>query len=344
VDRLVVNVAWAYVLGSALMFLVQLPKVLQFLPTFRPELDLHSKHVRTVIRNFGPIFLSRGVVQISSYVDQMIASWLPLGAVAAMGYGQVIATLPISLFSMSVSAAELPALSSATGTAEEVARYLRTRLSAGLRRIAFFIIPSAAAFLGLGDVLAAMLYQSGRFKHADAVYVWAILAGSAVGLLASSLGRLYSSAFYSLHDTRTPLRFALIRVTLTIGLGLLFALPLPGWLGIEQRWGVAGLTASAGIAGWVEFALLRRALAKRIGSTSLAASFTGRLWAVAFLAVALAFSIKLVLGEEAALHPILAGCLVLPLYGAVYFGGTAYLGIAESRATLNKLTRQLGMR
>jgi putative peptidoglycan lipid II flippase len=344
VDRLVVNVAWAYVLGSALMFLVQLPKVLQFLPTFRPELDLHSKHVRTVIRNFGPIFLSRGVVQISSYVDQMIASWLPLGAVAAMGYGQVIATLPISLFSMSVSAAELPALSSATGTAEEVARYLRTRLSAGLRRIAFFIIPSAAAFLGLGDVLAAMLYQSGRFKHADAVYVWAILAGSAVGLLASSLGRLYSSAFYSLHDTRTPLRFALIRVALTISLGLLFALPLPGWLGIEQRWGVAGLTASAGIAGWVEFALLRRALAKRIGSTSLAAGFTGRLWAVAFLAVALAFSIKLVLGEEAALHPILAGCLLLPLYGAVYFGGTAYLGIAESRATLNKLTRQLGMR
>jgi putative peptidoglycan lipid II flippase len=344
VDRLVVNVAWAYVLGSALMFLVQLPKVLQFLPAFRPELDLRSKHVRTVIRNFGPIFLSRGVVQVSSYVDQMIASWLPLGAVAAMGYGQVIATLPISLFSMSVSAAELPALSSATGTAEEVAQYLRTRLSAGLRRIAFFIIPSAVAFLGLGDVLAALLYQSGRFKHADAVYVWAILAGSAVGLLASSLGRLYSSAFYSLHDTRTPLRFAMIRVALTISLGLLFALPLPGWLGIEQRWGVAGLTASAGIAGWVEFALLRRALAKRIGSTSLAAAFTGRLWAVAFLAVALAFSIKSILGDAAAVHPILLACLVLPLYGAVYFGGTAYLGIAEARATLGKLTRQLGVR
>jgi putative peptidoglycan lipid II flippase len=301
-----------------------------------------------VFRNFGPIFLSRGVVQISSYVDQMIASWLPQSAVAAMGYGQVIATLPISLFSMSVSAAELPALSSATGTPEEVAQYLRTRLSAGLRRIAFFIVPSAAAFLGLGDVLAAMLYQSGRFKHADAVYVWAILAGSAVGLLASSLGRLYSSTFYALHDTRTPLRFAIVRVTLTIGLGLLFALPLPGWLGIEQRWGVAGLTVSAGIAGWVEFALLRNALGRRIGSTSLAAGYTGRLWAVAFLGVALAFSIKLALGEMGAAHPILLACLVLPVYGAVYFGGTAFWGVPEARATLDKtlgkLTRRLGVR
>jgi len=338
-DRLVVEVAWAFVLGSALQFLVQVPKVMGFLPKFRPALDFDSKHVRTVFRNFGPIFLSRGVVPISAYVDQMIASWLPLGAVAAIGYGQVIATLPISLFSMSVSAAELPALSSATGSTEEVAVYLRGRLSAGLRRIAFFIVPSAVAFLVLGDVLAAALYQSGLFKHADAVYVWAILAGSAVGLLASSLGRLYSSTFYALLDTRTPLRFAVIRVALTIGLGLLFALPLPGWLGIEQRWGAAGLTASAGIAGWVEFALLRHALAKRIGTTPLAAGFTGRLWAVAFAGAALAYWIKSALGTVPVTHPILLACLVLPLYGGVYFGGTAYLGIAESRATLGKFTR-----
>jgi putative peptidoglycan lipid II flippase len=343
VERLVVDVAWAFVLGSALQFLIQVPKVLEFLPKFRPELDMRSKHVRAVFRNFGPIFLSRGVVQISSYVDQMIASWLPQGAVAAMGYGQVISTLPISLFSMSVSAAELPALSSATGSAEEIARYLRARLSAGLRRIAFFIVPSAAAFLGLGDVLAAMLYQSGRFHHADARYVWAILAGSAVGLLASALGRLYSSAFYALQDTRTPLRFALIRVTLTIGLGLLFALPLPGWLGLEQRWGVAGLTISAGIAGWVEFALLRHSLAKRIGATLLPAAFLGRLWAVAFLGTVLAFSIKSIAGEAAAAHPILVGCVIVPVYGAVYFGGTAFLGVAESRATLGKFTRRFGL-
>ena len=61
------------------------------------------------------------------------------------------------------------------------------------------------AFLALGDVVAAALLQTGRFRHADAVYVWGILAGSAVGLLASTLGRLYSSTYYALRDTRTPL-------------------------------------------------------------------------------------------------------------------------------------------
>jgi putative peptidoglycan lipid II flippase len=111
------------------------------------------------------------------------------------------------------------------GTAAQQA--LRDRLDGGLRRIAFFVVPSAMAFLALGDVLVSALLESGRFRHADAVYVWAILAGASVGLLASTLGRLYSSAYYALRDTRTPLRFALVRVALTTVLGYLFAIPLP---------------------------------------------------------------------------------------------------------------------
>ena len=109
---------------------------------------------------------------------------------------------------MSVSAAELPALSAisvAAGGDSPGADLMRRRLDAGLRRIAFFVVPSAMAFLALGDVIAAALLETGRFAHADSVYVWGILAGSAVGLLASTLGRLYSSTYYALRDTRTPL-------------------------------------------------------------------------------------------------------------------------------------------
>jgi len=340
-QELVLDAAWAYVIGSGLQFLVQLPRVLQILPAFRPALEWRSQHVRTVFRNFGPIFLSRGVVQISATIDSMIASWLPRGAVAAFGSAQVLSVLPISLFSMSVSAAELPALSSAVGTEEEIAKFLRERLAAGLRRIAFFIIPSAVAFLVLGDVVGGALYQTGRFHRADTVYLWSVLAGSAVGLLATSLGRLYSSGFYALLDTKTPLRFAVIRVALTTALGLLFALVLPRWLGIDTKWGVAGLTASAGIAGWVEFALLRRGLNARIGETGLPADFTLKLWAIAFLAAGLGFLAKLALGTR---HPILLACVVLPLYGGAYFGGSRLAGIPEATSVIDSVLRRFGKR
>jgi putative peptidoglycan lipid II flippase len=318
---------------------VQLPRVLQLLPGFRPALEWSSPNVRTVIRNFGPVFLSRGVVQISSYVDSMIASWLPAGSVAVFGYAQVISILPVSLFSMSISAAELPALSSATGTSEEIARFLRDRLVGGLRRIAFFIIPSAVAFLLLGDVLAGGLYVSGRFHLGDAIWVWSVLAGSAVGLLATSLGRLYSSAFYALLDTRTPLRFAVVRVVLTTGLGFLFAFAVPKWLGINARWGVAGLTASAGIAGWVEFSLLRHALGKRIGRTPLPATYTATLWGVAFVAGGVGYLLKTIIPSG---HPIITAIVVVFVYGAIYFGGSAALAIRESRSFIETAVARFG--
>ncbi|HSU62072.1 MAG TPA: murein biosynthesis integral membrane protein MurJ [Bryobacteraceae bacterium] len=339
-QQLVVYLAWASVIGSVLTFLVQLPSVLRLLPDFWPALDFRSENVRTVIRNFGPVFVSRGVVQISAYVDQMIASFLGAVAVSTLGYAQIISVLPVSLFSMSVSAAELPAMSSAVGTTDEIASLLRKRLSSGLRRIAFFIVPSAVAFLVLGDVLAAGLYQSGRFNHANAVYVWSVLAGSAVGLLATSLGRLYSSAFYALLDTKTPLRFAVIRVILTTGLGVIFALYLPEWLGIDPKWGVAGLTASAGIAGWVEFTLLRHALGDRIGKVGISAGFAAKLWFTALVAAGLGYTVKISVGIA---HPLLLAIAVVCLFGIVYFAGTALLGIPESRSTIASIKRYVDL-
>ena len=230
-SSLAVVLAWGSVAGSALQFAVQLPAVLALVRRLRLRWDPQSAHLREVVRNFIPVFFSRGVVQISAYVDIWLASWLPTGAVTGLSNAQLLYTLPVSLFGMSVSAAELPAMSSALGGAAEVAEYVRDRLNRGLRQIAFFIVPSAMAFLALGDVIAGALFQTGRFTHENAVYVWGILAGSAIGLLASTLGRLYSSTYYALRDTRTPLRYAIVRVTLTTALGYLCALPLPVWLG-----------------------------------------------------------------------------------------------------------------
>jgi putative peptidoglycan lipid II flippase len=197
-------VAWGSVIGSGLQFVVQLPFVFTLVRGLRPILDIATGNVRTVLRNFLPVFVSRGVVQISAFVDAWLASWLGTGAVAALAYTQSLYTLPVSLFGMSVSAAELPAMSSALGSQAEVTAQVRERLNSGLRQIAFFIVPSAVGFLALGDVMTGALYQTGKFQHDDVLYVWAILAGSSVGLLASTLGRLYSSTYYALHDTRTP--------------------------------------------------------------------------------------------------------------------------------------------
>jgi putative peptidoglycan lipid II flippase len=340
-NSLVVITAWASVIGSALQVAVQLPMVLKLLGGLHLRLTHQAEHVRTVIRNFFPVFISRGVVQISAYIDAFLASWLPTGAVAALAYAQTLYTLPVSLFGMSVSAAELPLMSGAIGAAHEVATMLRTRLNAGLRQITFLVVPSVVGFLVLGDVIVAAIYQSGRFMRPDVLYVWGILAGSTVGLLASTLGRLYASGYYALRDTRTPLRFAVLRVLLTTILGYVSALHLPRLLGIELRWGVAGLTISAGIASWVEFALLQRGLRSRIGQVGVQLKFLAQVWFASILGATVGRGVLLV---SAPRGPIPSAVLVLGSYAVIFFTVAKAMKLPEAQTILGIMRRRVGVK
>ncbi len=332
-------VAWGAMVGSALQFLVQLPAVLNLVRgiRFRPALD--DPHVRTVARNFGPALMSRGVLQVSSFVDLQFATILSERAVAALGLAQSITLLPVTLFGTAITAAALPAMSSVAGDSDARSAALRQRLAANQQRIAFFIVPSAAAFLTIGDALAAALFRSGRFGAADATWLWAILAGASLGLLASTLARLYSSAFFALQDTATPLRFALVRVVVGIVLAYVLGIRMTGWLGIDMRWGTAGLTLAAGIAGWTEFALLRGGLRRRIGALPEVLPLLLRLWGSAIVAAAATWAVRLPwLGRAGVPHRLEAVAL-MAVFAVTYGLMTLALGIPESAALMGRVRR-----
>lgn len=331
--------AWGAVAGSALQLGLQLPAVLVLLRGLRLSLGTASSHVRQVVVNFLPAMFTRGVVQFSIFVDEILASFLPTGAVAIVAYAQTLYTLPVSLFGMAVSASELPEMSRAIGAEDEVARTLRTRLERGLARIAFFVVPSAVAFLALGDVIASLVFQTGAFDREEALLVWRVLGGSSVGLLAATMARLYSSAFFALRDTRTPFRFAVVRVALAAALAWFLALHAPALLGIDPAWGIAGLTLASSLAGWVELSLLRRALHRRIGRTGLRPGPTAAMFGAALLAAAAGWGAKLLLLDRD-LPPLLWSTAVIAAFGVVYLGITTAAGIGEGRALLKRILRR----
>ncbi len=336
VEQLARIACWAFVIGAVAQVLVQVPAVWGLVhKNLRLSLDWKNPHIRTVLRNFVPVGISRGVVQLSNYVDIFIASFLPVGTLSLITYATTISYVPVSMFGIGISAAELPEMSSVIGSSDERARQLRERLNAGLRQIAYFVIPSALSMVAAGDLMAAALFEHrGRFTHQSTIFVWGILAGSAVGLLASTSGRLYSSTYYALHDTKTPLKFACVRVVLTSILGFLFAVPLPKLIGLDPRWGGAGLTVSFGIAGWTEFMLLRHSLNKRIGATGAPVSFSTRLWGSAALAGLAAFGLKQVFSTH---NHIVNAVVVLGAFGLVYLGATLALKVPESKILLRRL-------
>lgn len=362
-NDLVIALAWGSVVGSLLQFGIQVPFVFKYGGRIRPSFDASLKPAREVFRNFGPVLVSRGVVQLSAYIDGMIASFLGAAAVASIAYAQLLYLLPISLFGMAVAAAELPEMSATSDASEDAHRKLRTRIQAGRRRIAFFVIPSAVVFLLLGQHVVALLYQSGEFGTEDTLYVWYILMGSVVGLLAATWGRLYSSAFYALRDTRTPLGFAIVRVTLTVVLGLAFAFPLrgafvtlfstlpflrlPALKDIDVAIGAVGLTSSAGFAGWVEFLALKHSLERRIGSTKIAANYLFKIWLAALLAAAVALIVPALIMNSAAVeapsvarHAQIRALLSLAIFTIAYFSLAATFKLDELRALQRRLFKR----
>jgi putative peptidoglycan lipid II flippase len=319
--------------------LIQLPAVIALLRGLTPSLAVKDEGVRTTLSNFVPVFIGRGSVQISAFIDQALASFLGERVVAAMFNAQTLYTLPVSLFGMAVSAAELPEMSSATGDESSRAEHLRKRLASALRRVVFLVVPSAVALLAIGGSIVALLFETGRFGAQDTEVVWLILAGSALGLVPATSGRLLGSAFYALGDPRSPLRAALVRVAISAAVGYAVALPLRESLGYSPAWGAFGLTAASAFAGWIELAILQHRLAKRIGGVPTPRKLLAGSLGAAAIAGAAGLGAGSLADHLGATHWA-AALVAIPMFGAIYLGIMALAGVPETGALTRRLRRR----
>jgi putative peptidoglycan lipid II flippase len=339
-DDLAIDAAWGLFAGSALQFLVQFPFVLKWIGAFRKAGVENSESIRGVGKSFLPVVFGRGVVQMSAYVDNVIASLLPTGAVSAIAYAQTLYLLPISLFGMSVSAAELPELAAVGDEDEEAKKKLRHRIEVGLSRISFYVIPSVAGFLFLGDTIAAAIFQTGEFKRGDSLLIWSILGAASIGLIPATRGRLISSAFYALRDTRTPLAISCIRMIVAVSLGLFSAIQLPTLVGFAKIYGTVGLTSASAIAGWLEYLLLKKRLEARIGSFRPGRRSRNRATFSAGIAGLMAFAVKVALEDFD--RPILSATFVLGAFGLIYFVVGALVGLEDAKKICARFGLRLG--
>ncbi len=332
--------AWATLAGALLQVAVQLPEVWKLTGPLRPTFVRPNSHVRAVVRNVFPVVGALGVVQLSGFADGFIASLLPRdGAVSALNYANLIMLLPVSLFGIAVSASSLPELARAQslGTADDdVAQrreLARTRVSQGWLRIVFYVLPSAVVFITFGDLVIGMLLRSGLFGDREQTLVHATLAAYSVGLVAFASNRLFATVFHAAQDYKTPLRFSMVSVAVSIsvaaGLAYTFrAHPLA----------TAAIALGAAIGSWVNFALLSTA-ARKVAGPLLDPSAKWvfvRVVVVTLLALAVALGLRVVLPP---LHRWIEGPVVLGAFSLVYLVASWWGGSAEAARWLRLRAR-----
>jgi putative peptidoglycan lipid II flippase len=321
--------AWATLVGSLLQIAVQLPQVIPLVRPLRLRVQAAIPGVKETIRNFVPVATVLGLFQISSLIDLQIASWLPEGAVANLGYATRLYMVPLALFGISVAAAALPEFSRDSAAVANSA--LLERLRNGWMRILFYILPTTIAFLVFGDLMAGLIYRTGRFGAEEQRIVHWILAAFAVGLVGFSSVKLLASAYYAMQDYRTPLRAALRAIVTGTLAAIAFAIPFR-----ESPLSPAGLALGASLGAYVNLWLLASGLRRRLGTlyTPTMRKATLRILACSAAAALLAVPIRWLLRDQ---HVALTAAATLPVFGVLFLLTAWWGGSQEAAGWLRRL-------
>lgn len=316
--ELVFALAWGALAGGVLQLLFQLPFLLRFVGHTVPSLNTRVAGVREVAGNFLPVMAARGAVNLSALLDTNLASRLTTGAVGVMGYAQTLYLLPISLFSLSVAAAELPELSRDRAAGPGV---VRDRAERAVATVLFWLVPVTVGYVVFREEVMAIYRTGGAFGETDAIVAGWVLASYALGLPASGASRVLSSAYYALGDTRTPARIAYARIIVSAAVGVALMFPLDRRMVGDLGLGAAGLAVGASVGAWLELSLLRRVLGCRLSGFSLGGTRVARYLLAAAVAVVAGLGSRLLLPP---VPPMLAAAAtILPV-------AVAYLWVANA--------------
>ncbi|MDP2975227.1 MAG: murein biosynthesis integral membrane protein MurJ, partial [Anaerolineales bacterium] len=218
------GLAWGVVIGSALYLLVQIPGLMKLPNVGRrwiPSLGLDNPSVREVIFLMGPRLFGVAIVQLNFWVNTWLASQMSAGSVSAVTYGFMLMLMAQAVIAQSVATAMMPTLAAqyALGRLSDV----RSSLAASLRGVLFLSLPASVGLMLLREPIIALLYQRGNFDaRSTQLVAWALL-WYAAGLVGHCVMEILARAFYSLHDTKTPVLVGMLAMSLNVVFSFAFS-------------------------------------------------------------------------------------------------------------------------
>jgi putative peptidoglycan lipid II flippase len=309
-----VGISIGVLVGGVLQVLTQLPLVMRQGLKLKIGFSFDHPLIRRVGTLLLPSIFGIGIVQINLFVDSLMASFLKQGAVSHLYYADRVMELVLGIFVISLSTVILPnmAKSAASNKIDE----LKRTLVFSFRATAIVAIPATVGLVILAEPIIHVLFEHGRFVRADTQHTAFALVCFAVGLFFISAVRLIVSAFYSLQDTKTPVKIAVVQLVANIVLNFILMHPL-------KQGGIALATSLASALGLV---LLIRIFEKKHGLFEWA-KFRDTMYKVSAASLAMGLTASIFLKM---FHFDMAGALaknVMALFGSISLSVLVYLAI-----------------
>ncbi|MFH1655765.1 MAG: murein biosynthesis integral membrane protein MurJ [Candidatus Omnitrophota bacterium] len=250
------GLAIGVLIGGVLQLALQLPSLYKNGLRFKKVTTFKHPGVKAVGSLLGPRIFGSAVYQLNIFVDTICASLsfiVGQGAVAAIYFANRIIQFPLAVFGIALASAALPTMSRLA--AENDLEKLKDTLSFSLRSIFLIMMPSTVGLIILSEPIIRVFFQRGQFTAYSTMITTSALLFYALGLFAFAGIKILTSCFYSLKDTRSPVKVAGLCLIINVILNVILMFPLQ----------VAGLALASSISALINFSILSHLLEKKIG-------------------------------------------------------------------------------
>ena len=252
-EKPVLGLAVGVMIGGGLQLTLQIPFLVRRGFRLLVRGPLYHAAIKRIALLMTPAVFGAAVYQINILVGTLLATLLPEGSVSYLYYADRMVQFPLGVFAIALATAVLPSLSKQAAMNDMEG--LRSSFSYALRLVFFITIPAMTGLIILREPIISLLFQRGAFDAASSRLTAEAVLYYAVGLWAFSGVRIVVAAFYSLQDTKTPVKTAVVSLLTNIVLSLLL-------MGSMQH---GGLALATSLASGVNLTLLILALRRRLG-------------------------------------------------------------------------------
>ncbi len=298
------GLAYGVLFGGILQFLVVVPSFLKILKEYKFKVDIKDVHLKKIFLLIIPMLLGIFAKQINSIVDQYFASHLATGGVTALENATRLYNLPLGVFGISISTVIYPTMSKAI--AEKKDGVLEDNLIKGLNILLFLILPSIAVFTFYSKDVIELIFSRGRYSE-EAIRVTAqSLFFYSVGLYFYTAIHLISRAYYSMKNTKDPVRFSITSIVINVILNSL----------LIGRYRHIGLALATSISACVNFTLLLYFFRKKYLSLHISSivKFGIKMSFSIVPAILLSYNIRNIILKLIVFSVVYLGIWIIPLY------------------------------
>jgi putative peptidoglycan lipid II flippase len=249
----VLALAIGVVAGGVAQLAAQLPSLRASGLLVAPGADLRHPVLGRMARLLLPAVFGLAAVQVSVFVNTLLASLLPAGSISYLYFADRVMEFPLGVFGIALASASLPAMSRQAALGD--LRGLADTLNFAMRLACFVSIPATVGLIALRTPITRILFERGQFGSAETLATAAALGCYSVGLVGFAGARIAAQTFYAIGAPGTAVRLGALSIAVNAGLALLLMGPL----------GHSGLALASSLGAWVNLLLLLGTARRRFG-------------------------------------------------------------------------------